>query len=288
MSPVSAPPTAFARPFFSWPLTSWSATWLLTAALTACGGTGGGGIAASPNGEVLLTAREATVITGTLESVKYRLKDMRWSVMPLGSTNPVLRLQNSDCAIADKQDRLAPSPATSTQPAGSGGSTWRCHLVIDAEANVSSDAVYEVLLSGTNEAGQLIGYRRLLRVQPNTALAGIDPDEASLKGLRITPVASVCQPGSPIRLQASGIDTADSGFYYRWRVVDRPDVAVAGESTPTLGFITPKSEALLVVELEVSRRPLTLDTSTRFKARAVVSSDPAYPQFLCSSVQNDG
>jgi len=257
---------------------------LLTAALTACGGTGGGGIDASSSGEILLTAREATVIGGTLESVKYRLKDMRWSLMPLASTNPVLSLRNQDCAVAEKNDSLAPTPATGTLPAGTGGSTWRCSLMVYAEENVSTDAVYALMLSGTNEAGQTLSYKRTLRVQPNTALINIDPDEAYLKDLTIDPVASVCRPGAPIRLQAKGIDTADPGFYYRWRIAQGPASVLAGDNTPTMGFITPATEGLTVVELEVSRRPLTGDSATRFKARAVINIDPAYTAVPCTSL----
>lgn len=285
MSPVSARPSASALPHVRLASVPLAVTLLLTAALTACGGTGGGGIDASSSGEVLLTAREATVIGGTLESVRYRLKDMRWSLMPLAGTNPVLSLRNQDCALTEKNDSLAPTPATGTLPAGTGGSNWRCNLIVYAEENVSTDAVYELMLSGTNEAGQTLGYKRTLRVQPNTALNNIDPDEAYLKDLTIDPVASVCKPGAPIRLQAKGIDTADPGFYYRWRIVAGPVSVITGESTPTLGFITPKTEALTVVELEVSRKPLISDTSTRYKARAVVNSDPGYPYFVCSSEQ---
>lgn len=289
MSPATAPFAAPVSTLASRPPPGLAAALVLTASalLTACGGTGGGGISAEIDGEVLLTAREATVVSGTLESVKYQLKDMRWSVMPLASTNPVLSLQNQDCAIALRKDLLAPTPATSTLPAGSGGSTWQCRLMVYAEENVTADALYELMLTGTNEAGLQTGYRRILRVRPNTALNGLNPDEAYLKSLTINPVASVCKPGSPIRLQASGIDTSDPGFYYRWRIVQGPEQELAGDSTPTLGFITPQAAALTVVELEVSRSPLSSASPSGFKARAVVSTDPDYFYPSCSSVQKD-
>ena len=288
MSPATAPLPAPVSTRFFLPQPGLAAALFLSACLVACGGTGGGGISANADGEILLTAREATLVSGTLESVKYRIKDMQWSVIPLASSNPTLFLQNQTCALAQRQDLLAPTPATSTLPAGSGSSSWRCTLMVYAEENIPVDALYELLLTGTNEAGQQISYRRTLRLKPNTSLSGIDPDEAYLKDLTINPVATVCQPGAPIRLQASGIDTTDPGFYYRWRILQGPEIVLAGENTPTVGFITPQTAALTWVELEVSRSPLTSESSTRFKARAVVSTDPAYPQFVCSSIQNNG
>lgn len=98
--------------------------------LAACGGEGDGLISANRGAEVLLKGREATVVQGTLESVKYRLTSMSWSVRPLAANNPVLSLTNQDCAIAVKNDMLTPTPATSTSPAGSGAAPgnaiWWC------------------------------------------------------------------------------------------------------------------------------------------------------------------
>lgn len=68
--------------------------------LVACGGEGGGGISANSGTEVVLTAREAAAIDGELESVKYRLKTMSWSISPLSPDNLALALANDDCAIA--------------------------------------------------------------------------------------------------------------------------------------------------------------------------------------------
>ncbi|PUE49124.1 hypothetical protein B9Z47_06375 [Limnohabitans sp. 2KL-1] len=260
---------------------------LVAAMLAACGGEGDGLISANRGAEVLLKGREATVVQGTLESVKYRLTSMSWSVRPLAATNPVLSLTNQDCAIAVKNDMLTPTLATITSPAGSGGSTWQCHLVVYAQENVTVDAVYELVLSGVNEAGQTVSYQRTLRVQPLTGLTGLDPDAAYLQDLTIQPAASVCRPGSPIQMVAQGIDITDPGFYYRWRVVQGPGVVLAGANTPTMGFSTPivTEPTITVIQLEASRSPLTSQTQALYMATAVVNSDPTYPYPFCSSRQ---
>jgi hypothetical protein len=54
--------------------------------LLGCGGEGDGGISANSGAEVLLKAGEAGVVSGTLESVKYRLINMSWSVSPCRPT----------------------------------------------------------------------------------------------------------------------------------------------------------------------------------------------------------
>ena len=145
--------------------------------LLACGGQGDGSILANSGAEVVLKAGEATVVAGSLESVKYRLISMTWSVMPLAATNPVLTLLNEDCEVAIKNDSLTPTLATSTSPAGSGGSDWQCKLIVSAEGqSTATDALYELILSGLNEDGGRVTYTRQLRVQPNIALSGIAPE----------------------------------------------------------------------------------------------------------------
>jgi hypothetical protein len=145
--------------------------------LLACGGEGDGSISANSGAEVVLKAGEATVVAGSLESVKYRLISMTWSVMPLAATNPVLTLLNEECEVAIKNDSLTPTPATSTSPAGSGGSDWQCKLTVSAEGqSTATDALYELILSGLNEAGGRVTYTRQLRVQPNMTLNGIAPE----------------------------------------------------------------------------------------------------------------
>lgn len=257
------------------------------AILVACGGEGEGFISANRGAEVLLKGREATVVQGTLESVKYRLTSMSWSVRPMAATNPVLSLTNQDCAIAVKNDMLTPTSATSNSPAGSGGSTWQCDLVLYAQENVTVDAVYALVLSGVNEAGQTISEQRTLRVQPLTGLTGLDPDAAYLQDLTIQPAATVCKPGSPLQMVAQGIDITDPGFYYRWRVVQGPGLVLAGANTPTVGFSVPivAEPTLTVIQLEASRSPLTPQTQAIYMATAVVNSNPAYPYPYCSSYQ---
>lgn len=112
--------------FKKWPRALRTASALSLAAssaalLLACGGEGDGSIAANSGDEVVLKAGEATVVAGSLESVKYRLTNMAWSIMPLSATNPVLTVLNQDCAVATKNDSLTPTLATATSPAGSGG-----------------------------------------------------------------------------------------------------------------------------------------------------------------------
>lgn len=151
--------------------------------LAGCGGEGDGSISANSGSQVLIKAGESTVVAGTLESVKYRLTSMSWSVVPLASNNPVLSLANQDCAVAEKSDMLTPVAGTSTSPAGSGSSTWGCSLVVSAEAKViTNDADYELMLSGVNEAGQQVSYKRALRVQPNRDIQALAADVAYLKG----------------------------------------------------------------------------------------------------------
>lgn len=257
------------------------------AMLVACGGEGEGSIAAGNGSEVLLKAREAVVVPGTLESVKYRLKTLSWSIRPLAASNPDLRLSNLDCAVALKNDMSTPTPATSNSPAGSGGSSWQCNLVVVSEKNVTTDALYELLLSGTHETGQLITTKRLLRVLPNPAWNSLDPDIADLKDLSIQPVATVCQPGSPIELIAQGIDIQDPGIYYRWSVIQGPPLVLAGASTPRLGLSTPMvaEPTLSVVQLEASKSPITSQTPVLVKAIAVINSNPTYPFPYCSARQ---
>ena len=307
MSPATAPHPSPALSHAFLPRPRVATALFLSASLVACGGTGGGGISANADGEVLLTAGQATIVGGTLESVKYRLTDMRWSVMPRArqmSNSATLSLPvlvNQDCQIAEKNDAIAITPDTSTVPGGSGGSTWRCNLALFAQHNSTTDMLYDLVLTGRNESGQHISFKRTLRIQPNPALnagqTGIDAvsgavvnDDQAFSDLAISPIASVCKPGAPLRLQAMGIDSEDLTLplSYRWRIVQGPQAVLAGQGTATTGFIVPDegTVSLMVIELAVSRSPLQADSPARYTARALVSSDPAYPFPQCSSIQS--
>lgn len=256
--------------------------------LLACGGQGDGSISSNSGGEVVLKAGEAAVVVGSLESVKYRLTNMTWSVMPLAATNPVLTLLNQDCAVAIKNDSLTPTLVTSTSPAGSGGSNWQCKLTVFAEdQSTVMDALYELTLSGLNEDGRQVTYTRQLRVQPNMALNGTAPEGTYLKGMTVAPVASICQPGAPIRLTAVGLP-ADTTFNYRWRVVQGPLAVLAGGQTAQVGLIAPvvTASTLVVVQLEASVSPMMSDNTAVYMARAVVHVDPSYPYEPCGSYGN--
>lgn len=251
--------------------------------LLACGGEGDGSISANSSDEVVLKAGEATVVTGSLESVKYRLTNMAWSIMPLAVTNPVLTVLNQDCAVATKNDFTTPTLATATSPAGSGGSDWQCKLTVIAEGQIiATDALYELTLSGLNEAGRQVTYTRRLRVQPNLVLNGMAPEGTYLKGMSLTPVASICQPGAPIRLTATGLPT-DRTFNYRWGIVQGPQTVLSGGQTAEAGLIAPAVAAstLVVVQLEASVLPFTPDNTAVYRARAVVHVDPTYPEEPC-------
>lgn len=255
----------------------------LATLLLACGGEGKGSISANSGDEVLLKAGEAGVVSGSLESVKYRLTNMSWSVMPLSATNPVLTVFNQDCAVALKNDSIAPTLATATLPAGSGGSDWQCKLTVLAEGqSITTDALYELTLSGLNELGRQVSYTRQLRVQPNLAPNGIPPAGTYLQGMSVTPLASICQPGAPIRLSASGLPT-DTVFNYRWRIVQGPLAVLAGDQTGEVGLIAPvvKASTIVVVQLEASVMPITPENPAVYMARAVVHVDPTYPLQFC-------
>jgi hypothetical protein len=214
---------------------------------------------------------------------------MSWSVLPLAANNPVLSLSNQNCAVADKSDMLTPTAGTSSSPAGSGGSTWGCSLVISAEAKMmTTDADYELVLSGVNEAGQRVTYKRTVRVQPNPGLNTQDLVVGNLKGMTIQPLASVCQPGAALSLQAQGIDINDPVFNYRWRVVQGPEVVLAGADKPQVGLILPQVSVstIMVIQLEASTTAITPDNTAVYLAKAVVNVDPAAPFLLCSSYQN--
>lgn len=254
--------------------------------LLGCGGEGDGSISANRGTEVLLTSGEAGVVTGTLETVKYRLTAMSWSVTPLAATNPVLSLFNQDCAVAVKNDALTPTLATATSPAGSGGSEWQCQLSVFAEnARMSSDALYALTLSGLNEAGRQVSQTRQLRVQPNSALNGSTaPEGAYLQGMSVGPAASICQPGAPIRLTANGLPT-DTVFNYRWRIVQGPLVVLAGAQSAELGMVAPLVTASthMVVQLEASVLPITPENPAVYMAKAVIHVDPTFPEERCLS-----
>lgn len=253
--------------------------------LPGCGGEGDGSISANSGAEVLLKAGEAAVVTGTLESVKYRLTAMSWSVQPRAVSNPELSLFNQDCAVAVKNDALTPTLGTATSPAGSGGSEWSCKLVVGSKVNVNADAVYDLTLSGRNEAGRQVTYTRTLRVQPNPSLAGIEQALAVPNQFVIQPVSSVCQPGSSIALNAVSTRTTEPGIFYRWRIVQGPTVFLAGANTPTLGFITPlvSESTVMVVQLETSQTAFTEDTPVADSATAVIHVDPTFPLQACLS-----
>lgn len=260
----------------------------LATLLLACGGEGKGSISANNGDEVLLSAGEAGVVSGSLESVKYRLTNMSWSVMPLAATNPVLTVFNQDCAVALKNDSVTPTLATCTSPAGSGGSNWQCKLTVFAEGqSTATDALYDLTLSGLNELGRQVSYTRQLRVQPNLALNGIAPEGTYLKGMSVTPVASICQPGAPVRLIARGLPT-DTVFNYRWRVVQGPLAVLAGAQTAEVGLIAPvvTASTLVVVQLEASALPMSPENTAVYMARAVVHVDPTYPYEPCGSYGN--
>jgi hypothetical protein len=256
--------------------------------LYGCGGEGEGGISANSGAEVLLKAGEAGVVSGTLESVKYRLTNMSWSVMPLSATNPVLSVFNQDCAAALKNDSITPTLGTATSPAGSGGSEWQCKLTVFAEGqSMPTDALYQLTLSGLNEVGRQVGYTRQLRVQPNVALNGITPEGTYLKGMSVSPVASICQPGAPVRLTARGLPT-DTVFNYRWRVVQGPLAVLAGAQTAEVGLIAPvvTASTVVVLQLEASALPITAENPAVYMARAVVHVDPTYPFESCGFQAN--
>lgn len=251
--------------------------------LLACGGQGDGSISANSGSEVLLTAGEAGLVSGSLETVKYRLTDMSWSVMPLAATNPVLSVFNQDCAVAVKNDSITPLPATSTSPAGSGGSDWQCKLMVFSESkNISSDALYELTLTGINEVGRQVGYTRQLRVKPDPAFNGVDPDGTYLQGMSIYPLASICRPGAPLELTATGLPT-DTTFNYRWRIVQGPSAVLVGAQDAEAAMITPvvTASTLMVVQLEASASPITPDNLSVYMARAVVHLDPTFPFPAC-------
>jgi len=304
MSPVSAPLTASISSRLSAPLRRRSPRLavpvILSALLVACGGTGGGGISANPQGEVLLTSGLATVVSGSLETVKYRLTDMRWTVLPMAGQDPTLAatrppvLLNQDCATAEKQDAISATPGSGSLPAGSGGSTWRCNLLVFAPQNASVDRLYDLLLTARDEAGGQVSFQRTLRVLPNPELntdqigstgGQVDP----FRELAITPIASVCKPGAPIRLQAIGIEPQQTSpvLYYRWQIVQGPQAVLVGSDTSTAGFIVPDVGAsnLIVVELGVSRKPLTADSPAERTVRAVIHADPTFPVTQCTSIQ---
>ena len=253
--------------------------------LHGCGGEGDGGISANSGTEVLLKAGEAGVVSGALESVKYRLTSMSWSVVPLSATNPVLTLFNQDCAVAIKNDAITPTLATATSPAGSGGSEWQCQLVVGSKVNVSTDAVYELTLSGLNEAGRQVSYKRNLRVQPNPTLVGVVPSLAVPNNFVIQPVSSVCQPGSSIALNAVRKDASEQTVFYRWRMLQGPTVFLAGANTAQLGFITPlvSESTVMVAQLETSQTAFTDDTPVENSATSVILVDPAFPFEACLS-----
>lgn len=251
--------------------------------LLACGGEGTGGISANSGAEVLLKAGEVGVVLGSLESVKYRLINMSWSIAPLAATNPDLTPLNQDCAVAIKNDSVTPTLATASSPAGSGGSDWQCKLVVGSKVNVSTDAVYELTLSGLNEVGRWVTYQRTLRVQPNPTLSVAETSLAVPNNFAIEPVSSVCQPGSSIALNAVSSDTIAQSVFYRWRIVQGPTVFLASANTAQLGFITPlvNESTVMVLQLDTSQTPFTDDTPVANSATAVIHVDPTFPFEAC-------
>jgi hypothetical protein len=100
-----------------------------------------------------------------------------------------------------------------------------------------------------------VTYKRALRVQPSPDINTLVPVTVGyLKGMTIQPVASVCKPGAALSLQAQGIDTSDPTFNYRWRVVQGPEVVLAGADKPTVGLILPQVSVstIMVIQLEAS------------------------------------
>lgn len=245
--------------------------------LVACGGEGGGGVSANSGTEVVLTAREATTIDGILESVKYRLKTMSWSITPLSPDNPALALTNADCATALKNDMLTPTSATSSSPSGSGGSTWQCSLLVYSDQDVKIDALYRLQLSGLNEVGQQVSYQRTLRVVPNPQPINALIDGANTTQLRIQPQASICQPGAPLLLNAQGLELDGQIAFYSWRVIQGPAATLSGYETRNLGLINPMvtTPTLLVLQLAASNAPITALAPALYVATALINVDPA-------------
>lgn len=246
--------------------------------LVACGGEGGGSISANSGSEVVLTAREATAVQGTLESVKYRLETMSWSITPLSPDNQVLLLVNADCASAVKNDMVAPTPSTSSSLGGSGGSTWDCSLFVYSNQDVKTDALYRLQLAGLNEAGQQVSYQRTLRVQPNPV-----PIDSLIQGpnttqLRIQPQASSCKPSAPLLLSAQGLELNEQINFYSWSVIQGPDTPLSGNETRNLALITPvvTSPTLLVLQLAASNAPITAEAPALYVATALINVDPAF------------
>jgi hypothetical protein len=253
-----------------------SAVWVAVL-LAACGGEGGGDIAANSGSEVVLNAREAVAVQGTLETVKYRLQSVSWSITPLSPGNPPLTLENSQCTTMSRNDMLTPTPATSTSPGGSGGSTVQCSLYIYSETDVSTDMLYRLQLSGLNEAGQQVSYQRNLRLKPNPVPINSIYAVANTTQLRVQPQVSTCQPGNPLVLDAQGLELDESITFYKWRVIQGPELNLVGDTTRRLGLITPMvtNPTVLKIQVAASNGPISDQSPALYVATALINVDPA-------------
>ena len=158
--------------------------------------------------------------------------------------------------------------------------------MVSAEAKmITTDADYELVLSGLNEAGQRVTYKRNLRVQPNPDIQALVPVLPVFKGMSIQPVASVCKPGAALSLQAQGIDTRNPTFNYRWRIVQGPEVVLAGADKPTVGLILPlvSVSTIMVIQLEASITAITPDNTALNMTQAVIHVNPMTEEPTCTA-----
>lgn len=116
--------------------------------------------------EITLLAGTQTVVPGTIDTTQNLLRTISWKVRQITPNSPALVLENADCAVAGKTDRIYPASSLATETTVHGGSTWQCALTVTSVTRTGLENSYELLLTGTDELGRNITYSKTLRVVP--------------------------------------------------------------------------------------------------------------------------
>jgi hypothetical protein len=147
--------------------------------VTGCGGGGSDGapnvsVNSAPDDAILMQAGSATEtrIDGAIGSGNYLLASAEWQVHPQSVSNPPLTLRNANCSEVIKNDRLDPIAIGNSSLEGLGHSTWSCTLGVMPPSNVQSEALYTLLLVGTDVRGQTTTTTKTLRVLPAVSSGG--------------------------------------------------------------------------------------------------------------------
>lgn len=190
------------------------ATSTLAVMLTACGGGGGGSATVNPGStdpEIVAFAGDPLTVPGQVTTKDNLLRSIVWQAAANSPIDPTLILANDACGVVDKTDTLL-TVASGTR---TGSSKWICNLGVITPTDITADALYALILTGTDDLGNKTTARTTLRVKPR--LGGGQSNGPTAAGKDVTVAA-----GTTVPLFCNG----PAGVSYQWTVVENAGMPV--------------------------------------------------------------